>query len=58
MNAVRILGLCLLCSFAVFADGANDTGSVPPVPEPSTIIMLATGLAGVGFAAWRRNRKR
>jgi hypothetical protein len=57
MKAVRIIGLCLLCSFAVFAD-ASDGGGVPPVPEPSTIIMLATGLAGVGLAAWRRNRKR
>jgi PEP-CTERM motif-containing protein len=56
MNAVRLIGLCLLSSFALLA--FTDGGAPPPVPEPSTIIMLATGLAGVGFAAWRRNRKR
>jgi PEP-CTERM motif len=57
MNAVRIIGLCLLCSFAMLGDDDNGDGFVV-TPEPSTIIMLATGLAGVGFAAWRRNRKR
>ncbi len=58
MNAVRIIGLCLLCSLAVLGDSESDTGNPAVTPEPSTIIMLATGLAGVGVAAWRRNRKR
>ena len=59
MNAVRIIGLCLLCSLAALGDSEPDTGVPPAVtPDPSTIIMLATGLAGVGVAAWRRNRKR
>ena len=56
MNFWRIVGLCLLCSLVMLAD--TDSGGIPVIPEPSTIIMLATGLAGVGFAAWRRNRKR
>jgi hypothetical protein len=55
MNSLCIVGLCLLCSLAVL--GA-DTGTTSPVPEPSTIVLLATGLVGIGFAAWRRNRKR
>lgn len=57
MNAVRIIGLGLLCCFAVFGLDNGD-GNSAVTPEPGTIIMLATGLAGVGFAAWRRNRKR
>jgi len=58
MNAVRIIGLCLLGAAALLADNNDDQGSPAVTPEPSTIIMLATGLAGVGYAAWRRNRKR
>ena len=58
MNAVRIIGLCLLGTVALLADNNDDQGSPAVTPEPSTIIMLATGLAGVGYAAWRRNRKR
>lgn len=57
MNTVRIIGLGLLCCFAVFGLD-SDNGNPLVTPEPSTIVMLATGLAGVGFAAWRRNRKR
>jgi len=27
-------------------------------PEPGTLVLLCTGLAGVSLAAWRRNRRR
>ena len=27
-------------------------------PEPGTAVMLTVGLAGLGFAAWRRSRKK
>jgi len=49
--ALLMLGLC--CS-GLFA---NDGGPAP-APEPGTILMLTVGLAGIGYAAWRKNRKR
>jgi PEP-CTERM motif len=51
--SLLFLGLCAFvpCAFAAPADSVNS-------PEPGTIVMLATGLAGIGFAAWRRNRSK
>jgi hypothetical protein len=48
--------------FSVFASGVDAeeldhivVGSV--VPEPSTWVMLATGLMGLGFVAWKRKEE-
>jgi len=45
------LGLVAAAQFALALDTVVT-------PEPGTIVLLSTGLAGVGFAVWRRNRRR
>jgi len=35
----------------------SGTGAVTSVPEPSTWAMMILGFAGIGFAAWRHQRK-
>ena len=33
-------------------------GTVAPVPEPVTLLMLGTGLSGVGAVVWKRRKLR
>ncbi|HEY1341844.1 MAG TPA: PEP-CTERM sorting domain-containing protein [Bryobacteraceae bacterium] len=54
---MRLLMLLTLssCVCSLFAQ-PSDTAAV--TPAPSSIVLLAVGMAGVGLATWRRNRKR
>jgi hypothetical protein len=47
----------LLCSFCFFAL-ADDSGSPAVTPEPTLVVLMAAGMAGIGAVAWRRNRKK
>jgi len=49
-------------TFDLFGFGGSpvagvDNVSVTPVPEPTTLLLLGSGLLGLGGVAWRRSRK-
>jgi hypothetical protein len=61
MNKIKsfvLFASMILCCSAyavpIDSDGTGPSG----VPEPATIALMSAGLAGIGIAAWRRNRRK
>ena len=56
----NFITLCFLtiAGAALCAGGQVTTDSVSSVPEPGSLILLGTAAAGIGYTAWRRNRKK
>ncbi|MBK5294074.1 MAG: PEP-CTERM sorting domain-containing protein [Acidobacteriia bacterium] len=59
MKKLRLVFFIMALAVTPVIHAADSTdGQVSPVPEPSTIALMGAGVAALGFAAWRRNRKR
>ena len=51
-----VAALCMLLTVVQSAMAQLEDSAA--VPEPGTVLLLGAGLAGLGYAAWRRNRKK
>ena len=56
----RVLGLLLMSAAMLCATPVDSEDGAPPsaVPEPATIGLMGAGIAAIGFASWRKNRKK
>jgi len=52
-TALRLSWLLVAATPMLLAQSRPDL----ELPEPGTFVLLGTGLAGLGFAVWRRARK-
>jgi hypothetical protein len=48
---------CQLFWFLPICNQGSGGGSAA-VPEPATLVLVATGFGAAGFAAWRRHKKK
>ncbi|MBN8733721.1 MAG: PEP-CTERM sorting domain-containing protein [Acidobacteria bacterium] len=56
----RLLGLLVMSAAMLWGTSADSEDGAPPsaVPEPATIGLMGAGIAAIGFATWRKNRKK
>jgi hypothetical protein len=58
MRRMLMIGLLAGVSALAQPTDGDSTDGVSPVPEPATIGLMGAGIAAIGFAAWRKNRKK
>ncbi|MGA7415631.1 MAG: PEP-CTERM sorting domain-containing protein [Bryobacteraceae bacterium] len=60
MNKIKYFVLLASMIFCCSAYAQIDSDGTAPggAPEPATIALMGVGLAGIGVAAWRRNRRK
>ena len=57
----NLLNLCIFtvaCASLCVGGTVGVGDDVSAVPEPGSLILLGTTVAGIGYAAWRRRRNR
>jgi hypothetical protein len=52
-----LLAICFLTMSCAALVAGNLDGSAA-VPEPGSIVLLGTAAIGIGYATWRRSRKK
>ncbi len=57
-NLLLVAILATMSAFAFDSDNCRTCDGETVVPEPATIGLMGAGIAAIGFAAWRKNRKR
>ena len=56
-SILSVIWSCLLLASPALCGNQTDGGETA-VPEPGSLILLGTAAVGIGFAAWRKTRKR
>lgn len=64
VSAGAVFGFKINCTDCIYgsanvtiSDFSGPTGALSPSPEPGTLLLFSTGLAGVAAGAWRRRTR-